>query len=77
MEACQSPVYWNSLENCRLRKGSVGSNPTASSKGNFMKSIVGLFLFAVVLVGTGEVLDCVMFTNPHKTWCDNGKWAGW
>jgi hypothetical protein len=35
-----------------------------------MKSIIGLFVFAFVLIGTGEVLDCVMFTNPYKTWCD-------
>ena len=32
MEVWQSPVYCNSLENCRFRKGSVSSNLTASTK---------------------------------------------
>lgn len=31
MDGCQSPVYWNSLENCRVLIGPVGSNPTLSS----------------------------------------------
>ena len=31
MEGCQSPVEWNSLENCRRFAASVGSNPTPSS----------------------------------------------
>ena len=31
MEVCQSLVYRNSLENCRSRNRSVGSNPTASA----------------------------------------------
>jgi hypothetical protein len=35
-----------------------------------MKIVMGLFLFTVILIGTGEVLDCVMLVNPYKTWCD-------
>ncbi len=31
MEACQSLVYWNSLENCRSRNRSVSSNLTVSA----------------------------------------------
>jgi hypothetical protein len=52
----------------------VGSNPTiTTNQGSHMEIrlyIVGLILFAVLLIGTGEVLDCVMFVNPHEHWCD-------
>ena len=37
METWQSPVYCNSLENCRLRKGPVSSNLTVST--NFSRSV--------------------------------------
>jgi len=36
-----------------------------------MRYLIGLIIFTILLIGTGEVLDCVMFVNPHKNWCDN------
>jgi len=35
-----------------------------------MKYLIGIVAFTVILIATGEVLDCVMFVNPYKTWCD-------
>ena len=32
--------------------------------------VVLLILFAVALIATGEVLECVMLINPYETWCD-------
>jgi hypothetical protein len=32
--------------------------------------VVSLMLLAVVLIATGEVLECVMLVNPYETWCD-------
>jgi hypothetical protein len=39
-EAWQSPVYCNSLENCRTLKGPVSSNLTASAKIRAYSSVV-------------------------------------
>ena len=41
IEAWQSPVYCSSLENCRLRDGSVSSNLTASTNLCFLSSYNG------------------------------------
>jgi hypothetical protein len=36
----------------------------------YMKLLLTLVLLSFSLIATGEVLECVMFVNPHETWCD-------
>jgi hypothetical protein len=37
---------------------------------SFLLAFGFLLLLAVVLITTGEVLECVMMVNPYETWCD-------